>query len=587
MQRQVKQASNTISSFADNANKRFLSITKTVSTFTATTIAAVTGLAVKSGFSEAMDLEGFRLQLETATKDAKKAAEIMSYSIDLANKTPFEGGELVQGAAKLEAMGMSAKKWLPQIGDMAAATNKPFDQAIEAIIDAQAGELERLKEFGITKAKITEKANEMFRNQEVVNNKGQIVDQEKFNQAMVQIMNDRFTGGMEKQSTTLKGIWSTVTGVTKSALSNIVGITSDGSIRQGSLYEMLKDKIKSVASTLERWQSDGTLQKIADEVTNKVSAAIEFLSNSVKWLKDNMDWLAPVAAGLLSTFIAFNIISKVAGFVKTLTGVIKGITAAQGAWNVVMAMNPIGLIATAIGLLVTAGILLWKNWDTVKAKATQLWQYLTNVFNNIKSSVTQVWTNLSNWLSSFPFGQAILGIVENIRNSVEQIFNGIITFVKGVFSGNWSQAWTGIVESFKGTFNLIKTYAKAPINFIVGLINGLIDKINGISVEIPDWVPSVGGETFGFSIPKIPEFKTGTSYFKGGLARTDEAGGEIKALPNGTKIIPHDLSKRMLGGQGGVNVYVTVQGNVIGNEQYANQMGDYIARKIMLALGNK
>ena len=109
---------------------------------------AVAALAAKTGFSEALDLEGYRLQLETATKDTQKASAIMSYAVTLANKTPFEGGELVEGAAKFESMGMAAKKWLPLAGDMAAATNKSFDQATEALIDAQNGELERLKEFG-------------------------------------------------------------------------------------------------------------------------------------------------------------------------------------------------------------------------------------------------------------------------------------------------------------------------------------------------------------------------------------------------------------------------------------------------------
>lgn len=97
---------------------------------------AAAALGIKSGLSEAMDLEGYRLQLETATKDTVKAAGIMKYAVDLANRTPFEGGELVEGAAKFEAMGMSAEQWLTRAGDMAAATNKSFDQATEALIDA-------------------------------------------------------------------------------------------------------------------------------------------------------------------------------------------------------------------------------------------------------------------------------------------------------------------------------------------------------------------------------------------------------------------------------------------------------------------
>ena len=105
---------------------------------------AIGGLAGGLGLSEALNLEGYRVQLETATKSTEKAAEIMKYSIDLANKTPFEGGEMVEASAKLESMGLSAKSYLTNIVDMAAATNKPLDQATEAFIDAQTGELERL-----------------------------------------------------------------------------------------------------------------------------------------------------------------------------------------------------------------------------------------------------------------------------------------------------------------------------------------------------------------------------------------------------------------------------------------------------------
>ena len=85
-------------------------------------------LGIGTGLSEAMDLEGYRTQLETATKSTQKAAEIMKFSIDLANKTPFEGGEMVEASSKLESMGLSAKSYLTNIVDMAGANKKPPDQ---------------------------------------------------------------------------------------------------------------------------------------------------------------------------------------------------------------------------------------------------------------------------------------------------------------------------------------------------------------------------------------------------------------------------------------------------------------------------
>ena len=77
----------------------------------------------------------------------------------------------------------------------------------------------------------------------------------------------------------------------------------------------------------------------------------------------------------------------------------------------------------------------------------------------------------------------------------------------------------------------------------------------------------------------------GTSYWRGGLTRVNERGGEIISLPSGTQIIPHDVSARMAGGPQ-VTVNVTVAGNVIGNRQYADELGETIVRKIIRAWDN-
>ena len=77
----------------------------------------------------------------------------------------------------------------------------------------------------------------------------------------------------------------------------------------------------------------------------------------------------------------------------------------------------------------------------------------------------------------------------------------------------------------------------------------------------------------------------GTSYWKGGLTRVNERGGEILNLPSGTQIIQHDVSRRVAGGQT-VQVYVTVQGNIIGNRQYADELGETIVQRILRALDN-
>lgn len=105
-----------------------------------------------AGIFEGMDYETYKVQLETATKDTKKASQLMRDAIAFANKTPFETGQVIEATAKFESMGLSAKKWLSITSDMAGATSKDMIQAVEAVIDAVAsGEFERLKEFGLSK----------------------------------------------------------------------------------------------------------------------------------------------------------------------------------------------------------------------------------------------------------------------------------------------------------------------------------------------------------------------------------------------------------------------------------------------------
>lgn len=561
--REMQSATRSVVAFKNKAASAVDSVMKKTLKWGSVTASAVAGLAAKTGFSEAVDLEGYRLQLETATKDTQKASEIMQYAINLANKTPFEGGELVEGASKFEAMGMAAQKWLPLAGDMAAATNKSFDQATEALIDAQNGELERLKEFGITKAKILEQGEKMFAGVQLVNNQGQIVNQEKFNEALVALMQDRFAGGMEKQASTTKGLWSTVTGVTKSALATITGITTDGSIRSGSALDLLKSKVQLLAGKLEQWQQDGTLDRIAQQFDQGLARGAELASQAFQWLQENGDTLLARLKPLAATIAAFKIfklgldavnaanqfalyaktvvqvtrvnLSSAVSWVKTTAAMVANkaavvsatvaskaaaagtglLTAAQWALNAAFVATPIGWIVLGVMGLVAAGVALYKNWDTVKAKASELWERAKETFGGIKDS--------------------IVGAFEDAKDKV------------------------------------------------TGFFSWLDEKVEGIPVigSIYQGAKSVGG----WVADKISGHATGTSFFAGGWTRVNERGGEIMRLPGGTQIIPHDISRQMVGGPS-IAVYVTVQGNVIGNQAYAQELGDTIVQRILRALRN-
>lgn len=511
--REMRSATRSVVAFKNKAVSSVTSAAKSMVKLGTAAAGVVATLAAKTGFSEAVDLEGYRLQLETATKDTQKASEIMQYAINLANKTPFEGGELVEGASKFEAMGMAAQKWLPLAGDMAAATNKSFDQATEALIDAQNGELERLKEFGITKAKILEQGEKMFAGVQLVNNQGQIVNQEKFNEALVALMQDRFAGGMEKQASTTKGLWSTVTGVTKSALATITGITTDGSIRSGSALDLLKSKVQLLAGKLEQWQQDGTLDRIAQQFDQGLAKAVETAGKAFDWVVANGDTIRRWIVGLGSALAMVKIVQFASGVIQA----VKTVSLFAKTAGMIVAANPIVL---AIGAAIAAGALLIANWDKVKAWAV-----------NIKDQFME------------SFG--------GIRDGIVGAFNAVKDTVGGFFS------WIG-------------------------------DKLTGLGESIAN-IPGVGS-VFSWIMKRqfgvdLSSHATGTSFFAGGWTRVNERGGEIMRLPGGTQIIPHDISRQMVGGPS-IAVYVTVQGNVIGNQAYAQELGDTIVQRILRALRN-
>lgn len=116
--------------------------------------------------------------------------------------------------------------------------------------------------------------------------------------------------------------------------------------------------------------------------------------------------------------------------------------------------------------------------------------------------------------------------VIDIIGGVVNVLKGIIQFVSGVFTADWQKAWQGIKNAFKGVWDSLVAIVKAPINLMIDLINGftgavqtalnwVIDKINLLSFDVPEWVPGIGGESFGFdldhiSIPEIPHLARGT-----------------------------------------------------------------------------
>nr|DAE92619.1 MAG TPA: minor tail protein [Siphoviridae sp. ctfHp48] len=140
--------------------------------------------------------------------------------------------------------------------------------------------------------------------------------------------------------------------------------------------------------------------------------------------------------------------------------------------------------------------------------AKQIWEGLKQTWNAIINSIKDAWNMFITWLQSkSPMLAAIFqtygNFISGLFNSIKQWLSGIIEFISGVFTGDWTKAWEGVKDIFKGIWNGIITAVEYAINFIINGINLLISALNTIHFEVPDWVPLIGGSSFGISIPLV------------------------------------------------------------------------------------
>lgn len=116
-----------------------------------------------------------------------------------------------------------------------------------------------------------------------------------------------------------------------------------------------------------------------------------------------------------------------------------------------------------------------------------------------------------------------------ISECVTSAIGGISEVIQGgldLISSIWSGSWQGCVDAFGTIFGGIAEICKAPINAVISIINGAIDGINSISVDIPDWVPFVGGQHWGLDLGHIPMLAKGGVVKNATPAIVGEAGKE-------------------------------------------------------------
>ena len=279
---------------------------------------------------------------------------------------------------------------------------------------------------------------------------------------------------------------------------------------------------------------------------------VQGLTDCANWLAEADPWVqqlivgigALVAAGGPLLILIGSMASGLSSIINLCTTLKPLMSGLGGMMSGVL--NPkMMLIVAAIGAIIAIGVLLYQHWDEICAWAQEKWTQIQGYFQAFDDWLTNVFAH--DWTENFGvFGNILNAFAKtagDIWNNIKSIFSGIIDFVKNVFTGNWSGAWDNIVSIFGNIFGGLVNIAKAPINGVIGIVNAAIDGLNSISVDVPDWIPFVGGQHWGLNLGHIPYLLHGTDDWQGGFARINEGGrGELTYLPDGTQVIPHDIS---------------------------------------------
>ncbi|WP_332856776.1 hypothetical protein [Clostridium paraputrificum] len=337
--------------------------------------------------------------------------------------------------------------------------------------------------------------------------------------------------------------------------------------------------ILEVFMDLGDWLWDSFLQPIARwtggvivDVLGGIADVLQFIGD---WMKEHKGVIEAIAIVVGSFALAWGLVNVAFGIYFGILNAYNAIVyiASTGTSIFAGAMTALNLpllaIVAAIAAVIAIGVLLVKHWDEVKEKCGQVWDWIKDKFKQFKEWLGGVFA--TDWSEKFGFLGDILNAylinVKNVLDGVKRFFSGIIDFIAGVFTGNWDRAWKGVKNIFKGIWDSFTGIAKAPINMIIGLINGMISAINvairginKLSWEVPSWVPIIGGETWGFDIPqlgKVPYLAKGGIVDSATLAVIGERGREVvMPLENNTgwiSLLADKLASRMP--QGGNSSY--------------------------------
>lgn len=250
------------------------------------------------------------------------------------------------------------------------------------------------------------------------------------------------------------------------------------------------------------------LPLIGELVTAVLPILGQLISTVITVLASLIAEILPVIIELISTILPLilQVIQNVLPiFIQLINTIVPILT------QIIQAVLPV-----IIELIQTLLPIIMQIIDTVLPVFINLLNVLVPIFSNIIQAILPVLMTLLQAL--VPVIQLVAEIFANVLGTALQsiaaivtnvmgIFQGLIDFITGVFTGNWTQAWEGIKGIFSGAVGGLGEIIKAPLRVVISAVNTVIRGLNNL--KVPDWVPGLGGKSV--NIPEIPGFRKGTN----------------------------------------------------------------------------
>ncbi len=302
LQQSVAQLETRFAAFGERTGRMLQGLIGTTTRWTlyvgGATVGAVTLLA-REGIRLNTEFEKYRLTLETVQRSQAKANATMAWMLDFAKRTPFEIEGLAEATTQLEALGVSARRWLPLIGDMAAALGggrEEINQLVQAVGMLNAGNtgqaMRSFRRFGVTQQDFERQGIRFSKTGEVTS-----AAQDTMN-ALEAIINSRFAGLMERLSGTFAGVMSNIKDTATQSLMGVLG----------PAFETAAKEARGFLGVLDQMGESGGMELLTNRLGKQLNDAFK---SAIEFAKKNI--VRPMESGAGFGDIAKNIFDQAKG----------------------------------------------------------------------------------------------------------------------------------------------------------------------------------------------------------------------------------------------------------------------------------